>query len=108
MPIMTELIVSIVGGVVTAMILGIFSRNNNNAVQVQQPVATRREPRKSSALGDVFRLILAVVGGFVFAMFVGRILIQAGIIPRGIPSRLGLMVVGTVMCWLLLSLGRRR
>ena len=108
MPIMTELVVSIVGGVITAIILGMFSRKNNEAVQVQQPVVDAREPRRSGALGDLIRLVLSVAGGFVIAMFVGRILIQAGIIPRGIPSRLGLMIAGTVLCWLILSIGRRR
>lgn len=108
MPIMTELVVSIVGGVITAIILGLFSGRRGSIVQVQQPVERAREARKSSAFGDLIRLVFAVVGGFVIALVVGRMLIQAGIIPRGLPSRLGLMVVGTVLCWLILSVGRRR
>ncbi|MEM9358459.1 MAG: hypothetical protein AAGB04_19910 [Pseudomonadota bacterium] len=108
MPIMTELVVSIVGGVITAMILGLFSRRESGSAHVQQPVATSPEPRTRSAFGDIVRLVLAVVGGFIIALLAGRMLIQAGVIPRGMPSRLGLMVVGTVLCWLLLSMGRRR
>ena len=108
MPIMTELVVSIVGGVITAMILGLFSRKSRSSVQVQQPAASAAEPRKRSGFGDIVRLVLAVVGGFIIAVSVGRILIQAGVIPRGMPSRLGLMVAGTILCWLLLSMGRRR
>ncbi|MEM8973762.1 MAG: hypothetical protein AAGD43_17015 [Pseudomonadota bacterium] len=105
---MTELVVSIVGGVITAMILGLFSRKSRSSVQVQQPAAAAPDPRKRSSFGDIVRLVLAVVGGFIIAVSVGRMLIQAGVIPRGMPSRLGLMVVGTILCWLLLSMGRRR
>ena len=108
MPIMTELIISIVGGVITAIILGMFARKNTPTAQIQQPVAMPRETKKGGTFGDIVRLILAVIGGFAIALIAGRMLIQAGIIPRGIPSRLILMVVGTVFCWLILSVGRRR
>ena len=108
MPFLNELIVSIVGGVITALILGMFSRKNNNAINAQQSVPVDAPRKGSSVFGDLFRLILAVAGGVAIAMIGGRILIQAGLIPRGLPSRLGLLIVGTVICWLILTIGRRR
>lgn len=107
MPFVTELIVSIVGGVITALILGLFSRSPAPSVQAEQSIAGPRAPKRRSPFGDLVRLILAVVGGFLVAMFIGRPLIQAGILPRGIPTRLGLLIAGTVLCWLILSIGRR-
>ena len=109
MPILTELIVSVVGGVLTAMILAIFSgrsrRAGNVAVNRQSAAA---EPRRSSLFGDTIRLVLAVIGGIAVSIVLGGILIQAGIAPRGAGVRLVLMVVATVLFWLILSAGRRR
>lgn len=111
MPILTELVISVVGGVLTALILAMFTRGARGAdrggnVAINHQVAPPPQ-RRSSAFGDTVRLILAVIGGVAFAMVVGRILIQAGIVPKGLPSRLVLLVVGTVLFWLVLSAGRR-
>lgn len=109
MPILTELVISVIGGVLTAAILAMFSRSpNSGTVASQQASLPATGPRRRSLLGDLFVLILAVSGGIAIAMIGGRILIQMGILPRGLPSRLGLLVAGTVLCWLVLGAGRRR
>ncbi|MEM9030269.1 MAG: hypothetical protein AAGC70_18060 [Pseudomonadota bacterium] len=106
MPILTELIVSIVGGVATAIILAAFSGRRRaetpTAHQAQSPA-----PRSRSVFGDLLRLLVAVAGGIAIAMVGGRILIQSGVLPGGLPTRLGLMVGGTTLVWLLL-VGLRR
>ena len=76
MPIMTELVVSVVGGVLTAAILAIFSRPGR-------------------------------AGGIAIAVLGGRMLIQAGILPQGLPTRLALLIGGTVVCWVIIASGRR-
>lgn len=113
MPILTELVISVVGGVLTAVILAMFTRGARGADRGSGNVAINHQTaptpqRRSSTFGDTIRLILAVIGGVAFAMVVGRILIQAGIVPKGLPYRLVLLVIGTVLFWLVLSAGRRR
>ena len=112
MPILTELIVSVVGGVLTAVILAMFSRGARGADRGHGNIAINHQSapppaRRPSMIGDTIRLVLAVIGGVAFSMVVGRILIQAGIVPKGLPSRLVLLVIGTVVFWLALSVGRR-
>jgi hypothetical protein len=34
-------------------------------------------------------------------------LIQAGILPQGLPTRLALLIGGTVVCWVIIASGRR-
>lgn len=107
MTLVNELIVAVVGGVMTAVILEIFSRNRS-AVN-EQPVRVREPaPRRDSIFGQLFRLVLAVVGGIAIAMIGGRMLIQMDVLPRGLPTRFGLLVAGTMLCWLVLLLFRRR
>ena len=109
MPIMTELIISVVGGVLTAMILAMFSRSGKSGTSASETVAAAAQaPRRRSVFGDLFVLVLAVAGGIAIAMVGGRILIQMGLLPRGMPTRLGLLIVGTVVCWMFFSIGRRR
>ena len=109
MPIMTELIVSIVGGVLTALILSLFSGGRTRGPQTAAAVPTDTTPhRHRSAVGDFFRMIIAVACGIAIAMIAGRMLIEAGLVPRGLTTRLVLLVAGTALCWLLLVGLRRR
>lgn len=111
MPILTELIVSVVGGVLTAVILSMFSRGSRaggSSVRADVTLRVPPPPRQRSAVGDFFRIIVSVIGGIAVAMVLGRILIQAGLLPRGLPTRLGLLIAGTALFWLLLSGIRRR
>ena len=109
MPILTELIISIIGGVLTAAILSMFTRSGNSGTVIsQQASLPPPTPRRRSFFVDLFVLILAVAGGIAIAMIGGRTLIQMGLLPRGLPSRMGLLVLGTVLCWMILSAGRRR
>jgi hypothetical protein len=50
---------------------------------------------------------VAVAGGISIAVVGGRLLIQAGILPQGLPTRLALLVGGTVICWIIIASGRR-
>ncbi len=108
MPIMQELIVSIIGGVATAMILALFTGRGGRNVQTAHQSPSARERRGRSMFGDLIRLIVAVCVGVAIALVGGRILINAGLLPRGLPSRLGLLVIATAVMWLLLTVGRRR
>ncbi|MEL6297558.1 MAG: hypothetical protein AAFQ45_03220 [Pseudomonadota bacterium] len=109
MPILTELVVSIVGGVLTAVILSMFARRPAPAERPERRV--RRERRRGGFLSGVFgflRVLIAVSVGLVAAMAGARWLIQNGIIPRGLPSRLGVLVATTLVVWMLLGMFRRR
>lgn len=110
MNIMNELIVSVVGGVATALILALMTGSKSKSAPPTQ-IGNQVQPARSSSrsiIGDFFRIILAVTIGIGVALIGGRILIQAGILPAGLPSRLILLVVATALCWLLLVGARRR
>lgn len=106
MPIMTELVVSIIGGVITAFILERLGGGRSQA----RIEGSARHPatRGGSLFGELIRILFAVGGGVAIAMIGGRMLIQAGIMPKGVGGRYALLVVGTILCWLLLAIGRRR
>ena len=101
MPILTELVVSIVGGVATALILGAL-------VRPAAPEASASHRRGGSVLGDLVHLLLSVGGGIAIAMLLGRHLIQAGIMPKGLGGRLILLVGGTALLWFAMLPMRRR
>ena len=107
MPIMTELIVSVVGGVLTAIILALFTRGGKAQASAAHTSAQQPVRRGRSTFGDLIRLIIAVGGGIAVAMVGGRMLIQAGIVPGGMPTRLGLLVVATAVFWMAMTAGRR-
>ena len=111
MPILTELVISVVGGVLTALVLTMFSRRsrgNTTAVPATQTANQAPFARGRSGFGDFFRMVFAVIGGIAVAMVLGRFLIRAGVVPQGMPTRLILLVGGTIVFWLLLSGLRRR
>lgn len=102
MPILTELLVSIVGGVATALILGVL-------VRPSAPVDREmRAPRRRTVFGDFVHLLLSVAGGIALALLAGRWAMQSGLAPRGGGGRLILLVGGTALCWFLMLPLRRR
>lgn len=106
MPILNEIIVSVVGGVATALILGAFVRPRS-APDRGAPTPKRRG-RGRSLLGDLIHLILAVVGGIAFALLFGRYAFLTGLMDRSLASRLILLVGGTTLTWIVLLPLRRR
>jgi hypothetical protein len=62
-------------------------------------------PVPSSATS--FALSWPVAGWIAIAVLGGRMLIQAGILPQGLPTRLALLIGGTVACWVIIASGRR-
>ena len=111
LPILTELIVSVVGGVLTAIVLTVFStgRRDTQASASMGDVsqADGGRSKKSGRVGGFMRMLVAVVGGIVIALAIGRFLAQAGIIPRGPFGRIVLIGVATIGLWLILPFGRR-
>ncbi len=102
MPILTELVVSIIGGVATALILGAL-------VRPAEPEQQRSSPsRVGRFFGDLVHLLLAVGGGIALAMLLGRTLIQSGIMAKGLGGRLILLAGGTALIWFLILPLRRR
>ena len=108
MTILTELIVSVAGGVLTAIVLGMFTRRTAPPV----PSATVRPARRRSGFVTGFfgflRVLIAVATGFALAITGGRWLIQNGLLPRGLPTRFGLLIAGTLIVWMMLGIFRRR
>lgn len=101
MPILTELVVSIVGGVATALILGALVGGGSASRDTQAR-------HGGTLFADLVHLLLAVAGGIAAMFFLGRMLIQAGILPKSLASRLGVLVAGTALSWLILLPLRRR
>jgi len=110
MPIMTELVISVFGGIITALVLEMMGRGGGSRSEVGRSSVSAGGHGSSgdSMLGGVIRVVLAVAGGLAIAMLGGRMLIQAGIMPKGQGGRLVLLVVGTVVVWLLLAVAKRR
>ena len=112
LPILTELVVSVVGGVLTAIILALFSARGRGSQSEASAAAIeavdRRPARRSGGFGSFMRMLVAVVGGILIALALGRFLAQMGIIPRGAIGRFILIAVATVGLWLILPFGRRR
>ncbi len=98
-----ELVVSVLGGVLTAVILEVFRSRARGQTQSQTPPR-----RRDGFFSGLARLVLAVIGGVLIALFLGRYLFQAEILERSPPTRLALLVGGTILCWALLLLFRRR
>lgn len=107
MSIVTELVISVAGGVLTAAALAVFSRGSAARTRADAPVRQKDGPRRGSFIGDLFRVVFAVAGGIAIAILGGRVLIQAGVLPQGLGTRLGLLVAGTVLCWIVVARGRR-
>ena len=112
LPILTELVVSVVGGVLTAIILAVFSTRGRGAQSEASTAAVepvdRQRAERAGGFGNFMRMLVAVVGGILIALALGRFLAQAGIIPRGAIGRLILIAVATIGLWLILPFGRRR
>lgn len=132
MDLMNELIVSVVGGVVTAIILESFRggqrsdkapTNDTPAVAVGpkgRPLPLpkhngrgRQEQRQGrSRIGAFFsgllRVILAVCGGLLVATLGFRMAIAAELIERGPAMRMAFFIAGTIVFWVLLLVVRGR
>ena len=105
--ILTELVVSVAGGVITALILAMFSRSNRSAA-ARTERSRPNAARSPSAIGSFMRLFLAVCGGVVVAIFAGRIMVRTGLIPPGPLPRTVLLVVAICLLWLVMPFGRHR
>lgn len=105
MPFLNELVLTVIGGVVTGLILEMFRPRSRHPGGGSGDMGSN--PR-DTFIGQFVRLILAVLGGVAIAIIGGRILIQSGIAPKGLSTRLLLLVAGTVVCWLLLLVARKR
>lgn len=77
MSVMSELMVSVVGGVLTALIVGMFTRSPPRTVQVMAPPERRR---RRSMFGGFVRLVVALVGGAAVVLIGGRLLAQSGML----------------------------
>ena len=99
--------VSVVGGVLTGSILELFSPQGRGGGQARVPAGPAPRRRAGSFIGDLLRVVVAVAGGIAIAVLDGRVLIQAGILPQGLPTRLALLIGGTVVCWVIIASGRR-
>ena len=103
MPILNEILVSVVGGVATALILGVLVRP-----APERATRSGRARGGRSLIGDLVHLILAVAGGIAFALLFGRYAFQSGLMDKSLGARLLLLVGGTAISWLVLLPLRRR
>lgn len=124
-----ELMMSVASGVVVALVLGIFrgmfgGGRRSQPVQAQNYYAAAPAPRRRrSFLGGITRIVLAVIGGVMFAQFIAtyfRIGFRRNNFnPRGYgyevydglyldPKMIILTVIGTMLVWMfLLAITRR-
>lgn len=102
----SELALTVLGGVITSLILEVFRmRWRGGRSQSQTAPAA---PRGGGFFAGLIRLFLAVVGGVLIARFGGAYLFQNGLLERSPQMRAALLVGGTMLCWVLLLLFRRR
>jgi hypothetical protein len=133
---MKELLVSVVSGVVVALILQLFrvGGNGGGTSTPRQAIYGAAPPRRSRG-GGLFRFMLAVIGGLVLA-FAGAPLVLSALHDRrgeggfrgrvfdgggpggyfdrgndavfGLPPLLVLTIICTIVVWVVLSALRRR
>lgn len=107
MPLLNELIVSIIGGVITALILSIFTRGSRaSAPRQSQRIETHKPAR--GGFGNFLQVLLAVTGGVAFAVIGGRVLFQSGVLERSLPMRMALLVGAIIVIWMLIGAMRSR
>ena len=117
-----ELLVSIVSGIVVALVLGIF-RGGRGVEPPRQSVRYDNRPvrRRGSLFGGLVRFVLSVAGGLALAIFAMPFIFGRRFGNFGHPDRfdgfqglsshapiLILTVVGTIIVWSLLSALTRR
>jgi hypothetical protein len=103
MPLLNELIVSIVGGIATALILSVFTRGGRAPAQRVE----NRKPARSG-FGNFLHVLFAVTGGVAFAVVGGRVLFQSGVLERSLPMRMTLLVAATILIWMVIGAMRPR
>ncbi len=118
-----ELILSVVSGVIVALILQMFGGGRRDTVP-RQSVRNRSyapPPRRRSLFGRMIRLVLAVTGGVAFAQVAAPFLFRRrfgdfGGFDRfdhlgGLSGHLPILVltvIGTIVVWIFLSAVTRR
>ena len=114
-----ELILSVVSGVIVALILQLFRGRQRDRVPQQAVHNPRYVPtRRRGFLGRVFRLIFAVIGGIAFAQAAAPIFLRRRFgdydgfdrfdgLSVHLPV-LALTVIGTIIVWIVLSAITRR
>lgn len=115
-----DLIISVISGVVVALILQIFGFGRSKSAAPSQTMTMNnyKQPRRRSMFGGLVRLVLAVAGGIAFAQaaapfIFGRVLRSSGAFERYealTPQTvvIGLTVLGTIIAWMILSAITRR
>lgn len=115
-----ELLISVVSGIIVAIILGLFRPRDRQAPAARRPMAPpppqwQQPRRRGSFIGGVLRFVFSVAGGMGLA-FVAANALHLRQHHRfdyndGIASHSPLLlftVIGTVVIWLLLSAMTRR
>ncbi len=110
-PFANELIITVIGGVLTAFILNLFSGKSKPQQQqvYHQPQQARPSRSGGSLFGQFIHVLLSVAGGVALAIFASRFLFRSGILERGLPMRMVILVASTIFVWwvLLLFRGKR-
>ena len=105
-----ELLVSVVSGIIVALILQIVSLGRRGGARAEARAQYAEVPRRSSFAGGLMRFILAVAGGmgiaFASAPFVLHSMRLHG--SGGIGPIFVLTVTATLFVWLILSAMTRR
>jgi hypothetical protein len=109
-----ELIVSVISGIIVAMILQIFPSRARSESQppMRKPIAPQPAAQRGSSIGGLMRFIVSVAGGMGLAYTVAhslhlRHLGHGDDIASHAPM-LVLTIIGTFIVWLLLSAMTRR
>jgi hypothetical protein len=127
-----ELLISIVSGVIVAILLQMFRIGGNTSPSnaPRQTMYGSAPPARRGGGGGFFRFVLAVIGGLALAYAAAPFVLEAlhggrgggwrgrsfdsGYYDRGgdglfgLPPLLVLTIIGTIIVWVLLSALRRR
>ncbi len=110
-PFANELLITICGGVITALILNMFSGKSKVHQQqtYHQPQPSKPPKTGGSIFGQFVHLLLSVAGGIALAMYTSRFLFKSEILVRSFPMRMAILVAATIFVWwvLLLFRGKR-
>lgn len=105
----SEIAVTVVGGIITAIIIGLFTRKSKKAdAQPERSQQNQTQTQSGSTFGNVIHLLISVILGVLLATTLGRQLFKSGILERGPEMRLLIVVVAIVLIWSLIGLVRKR
>lgn len=104
----SEIAVTVIGGLITAVILALFTRRGKEPARSPSAQQNQSQRRTGGSFGQFMHVLLSVVIGIVLATTLGRYLFRSGILERSPETRLIVAVCAIILVWLVINMLRGR